>query len=324
MVHGVRFYVVLNSDGRAGYSGGSGGTLRVALAPDSGGRRHVPARRSLASATLDPPTRDAWPLVSFRKPARVVAGRYYYVVFTNLDPDPRRNYVSVNALVSRRPPRRGAAGPDGLGGAAVRRRGTAGARRADGSRGPSGEATAMRRSSRSSAAGADQHLGVGYMEVWVEQPQADRGPGDGARADRPDGGSGRHRRMAARAPPGGDDGSARAADRTRIGRRARRRDGAGARGPEPARGMGARALRAAGLARARRTARADRRGDRELRLRGVRDPEGHRVRLRSPHRVRQAVTRSSRSAAPGWAGISGAGTTCTPATCSSRSSIAGA
>ena len=53
-VRGVRFYVVRNSDGRSGYSGGTGGTLRVALTRDANGR---PGRRSraLAAATLDPP-----------------------------------------------------------------------------------------------------------------------------------------------------------------------------------------------------------------------------------------------------------------------------
>ncbi len=169
-VQGVRFYVVLNSDGRAGYSGGSGGTLRVALAPDSAGRRHVPARRSLAGATFHPPTRDAWPLVSFRKPARVVAGRSYYVVFTNLDPDPRRNYVSVNALVSRG---RRDAGPRVPNGLAVLLSAAP-----DGGRTPGRwETRAERRGDRYApilevvGGRADQHLGVGYMEVWVNNPK---------------------------------------------------------------------------------------------------------------------------------------------------------
>jgi hypothetical protein len=76
VVRAVRFYVVLNSNGREGYSGGTGGTLRVALARDSGAPRHVPAAGSLASATITPPGRDAWPLVRFSKPVKVVAGRY--------------------------------------------------------------------------------------------------------------------------------------------------------------------------------------------------------------------------------------------------------
>src|SRR6185369_6630459 len=61
LVRAVRFYAVLNSDGRAGYSGGSGGTLRVTLAPDSGPPHHAPLRGALASAGYAPPSRDAWP-----------------------------------------------------------------------------------------------------------------------------------------------------------------------------------------------------------------------------------------------------------------------
>jgi hypothetical protein len=169
-VQGVRFYVVLNSDGRTGYSGGTGGTLRVALAPDSGGRRHVPARRSLASATLDPPSQDEWPLVRFRTPARVVAGHSYHVVFTNLDPRPRRNYVSVNALVShhnRHP------APRVRNGLAVLLSGAP-----DGGRTPGRwHARVQRRGDRYVPIveivgdGGGQRLGVGYMEVWVNNPK---------------------------------------------------------------------------------------------------------------------------------------------------------
>jgi hypothetical protein len=169
-VRGARFYAVLNSGGRTGYSGGSGGTLRVDLARDSGGRRHVPARRPLASGTLDPPRRDAWPLVRFRKPGHVVAGRYYHVVFTNLDPHPARNYISVNALVSHG--NRGAAPhvPDGLKVLLAVAR--------DGGRTPGRwHSRVQRRGDRYlpilEVVGGrpDQHLGVGYMEVWVNNPK---------------------------------------------------------------------------------------------------------------------------------------------------------
>jgi hypothetical protein len=169
-IRALRFYVVRNSDGRTGYSAGTGGTLRVALAPDSGGRRHVPARRSLAVATLDPPSRDAWPLVRFRNPPGVVAGRVYHVVFTNLDSEPRRNYVSINALVSHRHREPTPGVPDGL---AVALSDT-----------PDGGRTPGTWHSRSQRPGdrytpildvvggrEGQHLGVGYMEVWVNNPK---------------------------------------------------------------------------------------------------------------------------------------------------------
>jgi hypothetical protein len=169
-VRAVRVYVIRNTDGRTGYSGGTGGTMRIALAPDSGGRRHVPARRSLAAATLDPASGDAWPLVRFREPARVVAGRLYHVVFTNVDPDPRRNYVSINALVSHRQQMRTPGVPGGFAVLLSDSR--------DGGRTPGAwQSRSQRRGDRYTpildvVGGSDgQHVGVGYMEVWVNNPK---------------------------------------------------------------------------------------------------------------------------------------------------------
>jgi hypothetical protein len=169
-IRALRFYVITNPGGRTGYSGGTGGTLRIALAPDARGRRHVPARRSLAAATLDPSSDDEWPLVRLRRPARVVAGRIYHVVFTNLDANPRRNYVSVNALLTQR--HRGPAPevPDDM---AVLL-----------SDSPNGGRTPGAWHSRSQRPGdryvpilevvggrTGQNLGIGYMEVWVNNPK---------------------------------------------------------------------------------------------------------------------------------------------------------
>jgi hypothetical protein len=166
-VRGVRFYVVRNSDGRTGYSGGTGGTLRVALTRDADGR---PGERALATATLDPPSEDAWPLVRFRKPARVQRGHRYHLVFTNVDPEPRRNYVSVNALLSHGHRARAPRLPHGLG--------VSLSDAVDGGRTPG------RWTSRVQERGdryvpilevqggrPGQHLGVGYMEVWVNNPK---------------------------------------------------------------------------------------------------------------------------------------------------------
>jgi hypothetical protein len=165
-VQGVRVYVIRNTGGRTGYSGGTGGTLRVALAPDSGGRRHAPARRSLAAARLDPSDSGAWPLVRFRKPARVVAGRLYHVVFTNLDPAPRRNYVSINALVSYRQRDATPGVPDGL---AVLLSDAPDGGRTPGAWHPRSQRAGDRYTPILDVVGgrAGQHLGVGYMEVWV-------------------------------------------------------------------------------------------------------------------------------------------------------------
>ncbi|HMI69305.1 MAG TPA: hypothetical protein VK510_04855, partial [Solirubrobacteraceae bacterium] len=99
-IDAIRCYVIKNVNGRSGYSSGTMGSLRVALESDSGGRRHVPSGKRLASTTFRPADRGFFPEVRFDKPARVVAGRLYHVVFSNTDPDPSRNYVSINALYS--------------------------------------------------------------------------------------------------------------------------------------------------------------------------------------------------------------------------------
>jgi hypothetical protein len=164
-VRAVRFYAVLNSDGRDGYSNGTGGTLKVTLTRDSGAPRHVPAPGALASATLVPPRRDGWPLVQFHRSVPVVAGHYYHVVFTNNDRDPKNNYISVNALLSYGSTEPAPRVPDGMGVLL----GTS----ADGGR------TARSWETRAESAGeryapildvvgtgSDQHFGLGYMEVW--------------------------------------------------------------------------------------------------------------------------------------------------------------
>jgi hypothetical protein len=170
-VRAVRFYAVLNSATRDGYSGGNRGTLRVTLARDSGAPRHVPTRDSLASVTVVPPTRDGWPLARFDKAAHVVAGHYYHVVFTNTDPDPERNYPSVNALLSYENHGPAPRVPDGM---AVLLGTTT-----DGGRTPRSWSARVENSGERYVPILDvvgstsaQHLGVGYMEVWSGNPKS--------------------------------------------------------------------------------------------------------------------------------------------------------
>jgi hypothetical protein len=169
-VEAVRFYVIMNTRGRQGYSGGTGGRLRVAIARDSGAPRHAPQSRALASAVIRPSRSDLWPLVRFRDPPRVAAGRLYHVVFTNPARRPRRNYVSINALLSRGRDRPRPPTPAGM---AVLLGGSS-----------DGGATPTRWQPRAAEPGerympildvvgseSGQHLGNGYMEVWVGSPQ---------------------------------------------------------------------------------------------------------------------------------------------------------
>lgn len=166
-VSGVRFYIVANSGGRTGYSGGTGGRLRVALVPDSGGPRHVPEGRPLASATLRTPNRRAFPLVTFSGAPRVSAGRLYHVVFSNVDPDPAENYISVNALLARERGRLQRQVPAGM---AVLLGGT----------GDDGQPRRWHPRSDESqryvpildvVGSGGRHTGIGYMEVWVNNPK---------------------------------------------------------------------------------------------------------------------------------------------------------
>jgi hypothetical protein len=163
-VAAVRFYIIRNVRGRTGYSGGTGGTLRVALHKDSGGRRHVPRGQPLATAKLKATAHGFWPLVRFSRPGRVAAGHLYHVVFTNVDRQPERNYVSINALYSASRSGPAPAVPNGLAVLGGSHRGRGGPIRWQ----PRGEGreyyvpivdvVGSRRG---------QHVGVGYMEVWV-------------------------------------------------------------------------------------------------------------------------------------------------------------
>ena len=171
--------------------------MRVALQADSGRTPHVPVGRALASATFRPADRGFFPLVRFAKPAHVVAGRLYHVVFSNVDPDPARNYVSINALYSASRLGRGPAVPDGLAVLETHR----GGRRSALEPSPLAPARVLpadprrRRRRRGPARRARLHGGLGS--------QADRRRRDGApaaaRAGWPD--DPRRRRVAARAPP---------------------------------------------------------------------------------------------------------------------------
>jgi hypothetical protein len=86
----IRVYVV-NQD-HPGYGGGTGGTLRVAL---QGANAGFPDGVELAAFELASPddSLQTWP---FPEPPALVAGTTYHLVFTNVDPDPIANFISMN------------------------------------------------------------------------------------------------------------------------------------------------------------------------------------------------------------------------------------
>ncbi|MFI5042734.1 MAG: hypothetical protein ACHQNA_12970, partial [Acidimicrobiales bacterium] len=86
--------------GGPGYSGGTGGTMRISVRADDGSGR--PSGTSLASLTYSPGNASGgwwtWLNRGFPSPATLTKGQIYYIVFENIDPSPTTNYISVNEL----------------------------------------------------------------------------------------------------------------------------------------------------------------------------------------------------------------------------------
>ena len=154
----VRIYLV---DG-SGYSGGTGGSLRISVQPDDGSSAHAPAATVLAATTISPgnPIRIGYlPLVTFGSPATLAAGHLYHLVFRNVDPSPRSNFVSVDGLWTRaatNPRQPGLADLDW-------------GQLMNGGSGWTSRSTFTPIADLGYANGV--HAGMGYMEVWVRQPR---------------------------------------------------------------------------------------------------------------------------------------------------------
>jgi len=87
---------------KVGYAYGQGGTIQVDLMADDGTASHLPAGPSLATLTYSSvlSANDYYPKLQFPYPASLTGGRLYHLVFTNVDPAPAANYVSLNCLWS--------------------------------------------------------------------------------------------------------------------------------------------------------------------------------------------------------------------------------
>jgi hypothetical protein len=93
---------------RPGYSAGTGGQIEVDLVADDSTPAHNPSTVVLASyvitnAMAQVPSRY-FPVLTFATPPALVAGQLYHIVFTNIDPSPAVNYLSVDALYQKNPP----------------------------------------------------------------------------------------------------------------------------------------------------------------------------------------------------------------------------
>ena len=163
---------------RKGYHAGTGGTLKVELQSDDGSPEHRPSGQVLATnvrrmgllATSD----QFYPQLAFDRAPELKPGGVYHLVFSNTDPDPEGNFVSVNALFVKS--RNGSASvqprlPDSDWAMLMRSR--------------TSPAWAIRRTPGSDegftpileidyAGGRSQ--GVGYVEFWMGAPKPIAGP----------------------------------------------------------------------------------------------------------------------------------------------------
>jgi len=87
---------------RKGYHAGTGGTLRAELREDDGSPAHCPSGKVLATnvqrLALVAASDRFYPQLFFDRAPRLKPGGLYHLVFSNTDPDPEGNFVSVNAL----------------------------------------------------------------------------------------------------------------------------------------------------------------------------------------------------------------------------------
>jgi len=85
---------------KGGYGAGTGGNIVIQIQTDDGSSNHLPSGTVLASLQYNQPITmgSYFPLLTFSNPATLTAGQLYHVVFTNVDPDPQTNYISLDHL----------------------------------------------------------------------------------------------------------------------------------------------------------------------------------------------------------------------------------
>jgi len=88
------------SEIKFGYQAGEGGTVRVDLMADDNSAAHLPTGAALATVSYGNiiSTGNFYPSLAFPSPAVLKGGGLYHLVFTNVDPTPVTNYVSLDAI----------------------------------------------------------------------------------------------------------------------------------------------------------------------------------------------------------------------------------
>ena len=85
---------------KVGYQAGLGGTVQVDLKADDGSVAHLPTGAALATVTYSNIMLkdDFYPRLAFPYPVALKGGALYHLVFTNVDPQPITNFVSLDSI----------------------------------------------------------------------------------------------------------------------------------------------------------------------------------------------------------------------------------
>lgn len=97
----IHFYLIVDGS-HAGYNAGTGGTVKVELETDDGTTNHYPSGTILGTYSIPHPD-NPFPVISFSPAPKLTAGKLYHLVFSNTDPVPTENFVSVDDLYMAKP-----------------------------------------------------------------------------------------------------------------------------------------------------------------------------------------------------------------------------
>jgi hypothetical protein len=96
----VKPYLINYASAGTGYAKGDGGDMRLELREDDDTYEHLPSSTVLATVTYEDAmhadSSDFAHTFTFPSSPSVTAGKIYHLVWTNTDPDPANNYISLN------------------------------------------------------------------------------------------------------------------------------------------------------------------------------------------------------------------------------------
>lgn len=100
-ISAVHLFLIVHGP-HAGYNSGTGGTLKIQLETDDRSSAHRPSGEVLGTYVIPQPN-NPFPVISFSPAPKLQAGNLYYLVFTNTDPHPDENFVSIDNLYMQHP-----------------------------------------------------------------------------------------------------------------------------------------------------------------------------------------------------------------------------